>query len=106
MSQFKYRNKKILKHAEGQDCQMQIPGICNHNPETVVAAHSDAIEDGKGKGTKAHDHMTVFCCEACHAAYSDANRRPKWMSREEVQDYFYRGMRRTWTILLRDGILK
>lgn len=41
-----YRNKALLRLARGQECKVQIPGICNGNPETVVSAHSNWHDKG------------------------------------------------------------
>lgn len=29
----------LRKEAKGRECQVRLPGICNHNPETTVLAH-------------------------------------------------------------------
>ncbi|ECK2143415.1 DUF1364 domain-containing protein, partial [Salmonella enterica subsp. enterica serovar Enteritidis] len=29
----------LRKAARGRECQVRIPGYCNHNPETTVLAH-------------------------------------------------------------------
>lgn len=60
-------NKAFRDLAQGQDCTMNVPGVCNYNPETVVLAHSNSLADGKGKGLKAHDHTGVWACYACHS---------------------------------------
>ncbi|MGF1723186.1 nuclease domain-containing protein [Photobacterium nomapromontoriensis] len=33
------RSDKLRKAAKGQQCVVQIMGVCNFNPETVVLAH-------------------------------------------------------------------
>jgi len=45
-------------------CTLRIPGVCNHNPETVVFAH---IDKNKGIGSKNHDIFGFYCCSDCHA---------------------------------------
>jgi hypothetical protein len=32
----------------------------------VVAAHSNQLRDGKGKGIKAHDYRIAALCYSCH----------------------------------------
>lgn len=59
-------NQAFRDLARGQDCTMNVPGVCNYNPETVVLAHSNSMADGKGKGYKANDHSGVWACYACH----------------------------------------
>jgi len=39
---------KYTESARGQECQVRIPGICSHDPETVVFAHLN----GGGMGMK------------------------------------------------------
>ena len=60
-------NKAFRDLARLQDCTMNVPGVCNYMPETVVLAHSNWMEDNKGKGYKAHDHTGVWACYACHS---------------------------------------
>lgn len=93
-----YRNRKILDAARGEECTMQLVGICNGNPETTVAAHSNYGEDGKGMGQKADDVFVAFACSDCHARY---DQRP-----EELRDVFHRAMKKTWRRLLDRKILK
>ena len=56
---------KIRKSARGQECQVRFPGICNGNPETVVAAHI-RVAGTCGVGMKPSDLATVRACSACH----------------------------------------
>lgn len=60
------QNRTLLDLARGKPCLLQIPYVCNRNPDTTVAAHSNALADGKGKGIKAHSERTVWACGACH----------------------------------------
>jgi len=55
---------KLRKSAQGQDCHLRIPGVCNYNPETTVLAH---IRRGNaGIGMKPPDVCGVFACSGCH----------------------------------------
>lgn len=60
----KMKNKgtKLRKSAKGQDCMVNIWGVCNNRPETVVLAHLN----GGGGGMKHHDMFGAFACSACH----------------------------------------
>lgn len=62
------RNRHLLDMARGHDCMMQIPGVCNNNPETVVAAHSNSSRHGKSGARKADDNYVIYACAACHTA--------------------------------------
>jgi len=59
-----YRNKKLTAAARGQQCTLQIPGVCQGDTETVVACHSPLLEDREG--TKAPDFCIAFGCAQCH----------------------------------------
>lgn len=96
-----YRNTKILKHARGQSCTLQIPAVCNGDITTTVACHANFHEYGKGKSMKANDWAVCFGCASCH----------KWLdegpvSRDEKRDAFYWAFLRTLTILFDDGVVR
>jgi hypothetical protein len=40
---------------------------CGSQDGTVVAAHSNQLRDGKGKGIKAADYRIAALCYRCHA---------------------------------------
>lgn len=61
------RSKSIRASARGQRCTLNLPNICNHDPETVVFAH--IRDETFGKAMKADDTSGCFACHACHAAY-------------------------------------
>ncbi len=63
----KIRSKKITQSAKGENCTLRIPGICNHNPETVVFAHVHT--KFSGMGAKSNDIHGFYCCSECHSAY-------------------------------------
>jgi hypothetical protein len=56
-----YRNKKLLELVRQSPCQ-----TCRNQDGTVVAAHSNQLRDGKGKGIKAHDYRIAALCYSCH----------------------------------------
>ena len=56
-----YRNKKLLEAARLLPCQH-----CGVSDGTVVAAHSNQLRDGKGRGLKAHDYRIASLCYRCH----------------------------------------
>ena len=56
-----YRNKRILEIARNFPCQH-----CGRDDGTVVAAHSNQLRDGKGKGIKASDFRIASLCFTCH----------------------------------------
>lgn len=78
---------KMREVCRGQDCWLQIPGICLRIPEnpSVVPCHANWHEYGKGGALKAADKYTVPGCGLCHhwldfgkAAYDD--KKAAWES--------------------------
>lgn len=61
------RNPRLRALARGQQCLLQLPGICTGDRATVVCCHSNLAVHGKAAGRKADDHYSVWGCAACHA---------------------------------------
>ncbi|MFQ6248843.1 DUF1364 domain-containing protein [Yersinia enterocolitica] len=59
-----FRSKALRDSARGQCCTLQIPGICNGNPETTVLCHLPSSTHGMGY--KSDDFWAVFGCNCCH----------------------------------------
>ena len=77
-----WRNPHLLAMAKGKPCLFRLPGICNHNPETTVAAHSNLSIHGKGGARKANDQYSAWACSACHSWFdagpSPAEHKAEW----------------------------
>ena len=56
-----YRNKRLLEVVRQLPCQ-----ICRIEDGTIVAAHSNQLRDGKGRGLKSSDAMIAALCYNCH----------------------------------------
>lgn len=56
-----YRDQALLEAVRGSPCQH-----CGIQDGTVVAAHSNQLRDGKGRGIKAHDFRIAALCFKCH----------------------------------------
>jgi len=69
-----YRSDKLLKSVRDCPCQS-----CGAMDGTIVAAHSNQMRDGKGRGLKANDYRIAALCYKCHAELDQG----KNMSREE-----------------------
>lgn len=90
--------KKLRASARGEQCTMQVAGICNNNPETVVLAH---VKTEGGKiGGKSADYSACFACYDCHA-WLDQNQG----SEEDRIFYTRRAMVRTWTRWFETGLI-
>ena len=96
------RIKQIRDSARGQVCTVQIPGVCNNNPETTVLAHYQAPGHG-GMGTKSDDSSAAYACSSCHDTLDG---RVPWAAGKDMEEwYWFRAMRRTWKLLLENEVL-
>ena len=92
-----WRNRRFLDLARGQSCVM-----CSRDDGTIVAAHSNLLEHGKGKGIKAEDSMSAWLCYTCHAEYDQGNK----MSKDEKRDFILTAITRTYRTMMRKEMLK
>lgn len=60
------RNPALLAMARGQRCLLLVPGVCQPDPATTVACHSNQSVHGKAGARKADDQWHVYGCAACH----------------------------------------
>jgi hypothetical protein len=67
-----YRNKKLLEYARRLPCQH-----CGADDGTVVAAHSNQLRDGKGRGLKASDYRIASLCYSCHSEIDQGKKLDK-----------------------------
>lgn len=81
-----YRNLKLLEAVRNSPCQ-----ICDVQDGTVVAAHSNQLRDGKGKGIKAHDYRIAALCFKCHSMIDQG----KDLSKQERIEQWEMAHRRT-----------
>lgn len=86
-----HRSEKLRALARGQPCMVAdvfdrdlMPWPARHDPATVVWAHSNLPEHGKGKSIKAHDCFGFLACAECHAEIDQGTRlaRP---ARQHIQ---------------------
>ena len=103
------RLKKIRESAKGQACTVQSPW-CNGNPETTVFAHYGEPGE-KGMGLKPDDTSGAYACSACHD-WLDGRIKASPIDETEEEyrhvkgRYWFRAMRRTWALLVENGVLK
>lgn len=91
----------LRKEAKGRECQVRLPGICNHNPETVVLAHFRMVGIN-GVGMKPDDMFGAWACSSCH---DEIDRRTRKMDYEFVRLALAEGVIRTQAILKSEGKL-
>jgi hypothetical protein len=85
MNQLIYRNKKLLELVRQFPCQQ-----CGIEDGTVVAAHSNQLRDGKGRGLKAHDYRIAALCFRCHSELDQGTKMSK-AERVETWEEAHRG---------------
>lgn len=92
-----YRDAKLLSLARDQACV-----ACGARDGTVVAAHSNLGEHGKGMGLKAHDGMTAWLCHGCHRELDQGSR----MTRAERRIFILENICATYMQLWNQGLIK
>ena len=91
-----YRNQRLLEVVRESPCQ-----TCGAKDGTVVAAHSNQLRDGKGRGLKAHDYRIASLCYQCHM---DLDQGAK-LTKEERVNKWEDAHRRTIEWLFDNGYL-
>ena len=94
---------KIRESANGMQCQIRIPHICNGDPKTVVWCHANGSAAGKGVGMKSHDLLGAYACSACHDVYDRRTSSP--LPRAEIELFFWEGHARSLVLLIERGII-
>ena len=73
-----YRNKRLLEIVRQSPCQH-----CGRSDGTVVAAHSNLLRLGKGRGIKCPDFYIAALCYSCHSELDQGKNLSK-IQREEM----------------------
>ena len=89
-----FRNQKLLEIVREFECV-----LCGAEDGTVVAAHSNQLRDGKGKGIKAHDYRIAALCYRCHMAIDQGHR----MNKQEKEAMWEEAHRKTIGFLFERG---
>lgn len=92
----------LRKEAQGRECQVRLPGICNGNSETVVLAHF-RMAGLCGVGMKPNDLFGAWACSACH---DEIDRRTRRVDAGEAHMAHLEGVIRTQAALIAEGKLK
>jgi hypothetical protein len=95
---------KITASANGEDCQVRLPGVCTFDPAKTIWSHARHGAAGKGKGIKAIDVAGAYACTACDAAYDQLIGVPH-MTRSEVDLDWFHGHLRSLVILKQKGLI-
>lgn len=92
-----YRNKALLEAVREAPCMH-----CGTQNGTVVAAHSNQLRDGKGRGIKAPDYRIAAMCFTCHHELDQGNK----LSKAERVNMWDEAHRATIGWLFENDILK
>lgn len=88
--------------ARGEECTLNIAGVCNYNPETVVFAHLP--DESHGMAQKSDD---ICGCDACSACHDVLDGRVFDQDFSDHKDwYMRRAMVRTWRNRIKQGVIK
>jgi hypothetical protein len=87
---------RLLEVVRQSPCQH-----CGAQDGTVVAAHSNQLRDGKGRGLKAHDYRIAALCFTCHAELDQG----KNMSKQQRIEMWEEAHRKTVGWLFDNSVL-
>lgn len=97
---------KLRKSAKGEQCTLQIPGVCNFDTATTVLAHLPD-DSGTGKmGGKSEDWCACFGCSDCHALIDNQAEFQKRYTSEDYLFFIRRAMIKTWRKWFDAGLLE
>ena len=96
------RSKKITNAARDQDCTLNILGVCNFDPATVVFCHFP--DESHGTSFKATDASGGFGCSGCHDAVDGRVKCEEFQERKDW--YMRRSQTRTMEKLFELKVLK
>jgi len=105
MKRSRPKTTKIRQSARGEDCTINLEGVCNYDTATVVWCHSNRASDGKGMGRKADDDRGAYGCRSCHAIYDRQEKRPDHLSLDDVEEAFTLAMEKSRAILASKGLV-
>ena len=92
-----YRNAKLLVACRQLPCQ-----LCEIEDGTVIAAHSNQLADGKGRGIKASDYRVAALCFSCHMDLDQGNK----LTKDQRREFWEMAHRRTIGELFERNLIK
>ncbi|MGZ8220021.1 MAG: nuclease domain-containing protein [Methylobacter sp.] len=93
---------RLRKAAEGQECQIRIPGVCSGIDEQSVLCHMN----GAGLALKEDDTEAAIGCFNCHQAVDGKPVSKHPYTADEILLMFYQGCRRTRDMFRRKGLIE
>lgn len=98
----KIERKAMRASAQGENCTLQIGGVCNYDASTTVLAHLP--DESHGMGRKSDDLSSAYCCAACHDEI-DGRRNTVSLPADERDWYMRRAQTRTLRRMVEKGII-
>ncbi|HBN16159.1 MAG: hypothetical protein CMQ46_05655 [Gammaproteobacteria bacterium] len=96
------RSKKITDAARGQQCLINIAGVCNYDPETAVFCHFP--DESHGTSLKSDDISGGFGCSDCHDVVDGRVKSDEWRAHKLF--YMRRAQTRTIRALFEMGVIQ
>ena len=90
----------IQASARGEECTIQIQGICNNNPATTVLCH--APYHGRF-GSRKSDWWAAYGCSSCHDAIDGRDRMA--CANLDYRLYWHDAIHETHVKLIEKGLL-
>lgn len=96
---------KITQSARAEVCTMNVSGVCNYNPETVVFAHFRWLGDC-GTGIKPSDLQGAYACSECNRWTDSPSPKERNVAYESDRNFYgMRAMVRTLKRLREKGLV-
>lgn len=96
--------KRIMNAARGEKCTLNIVGVCNYGPDTVVACH---LPSGDGGSSRLSGPLSIaFGCSSCHDFIDGRNIARFDISDNDLEFYLRRGQTRTLNRLIEMELVK
>lgn len=92
-----FRSPKLLQAARDEPC------VLCRSVGTTVAAHSNALEHGRGAGFKAPDYYVAYVCQRCH---DEIDGRSGALSKEDKRELWTRAFIRTVALWFERGVVR
>lgn len=96
------RSKKITNSARGEQCTLNIAGVCNYNPETTVYCHLP--DESHGMALKATDLSGCYGCSDCHDVLDGRVKSAEFDRHKDF--YMRRAQTRTLGRMIAEGSLR
>lgn len=100
-----YRNERLLRLAKGMPCMN-----CGCKDDTVVAAHSNLHEHGRGFAHPSHDCYHAWLCHRCHSWLDHgATKDPSGLYeaiKTDKAEMFRKAMDKTWRYMWEAELVK